>query len=436
MILAHGIGGRADLPVPLWIAVYGGALAVLISFLALTALWSEPKLTGSAAGRPLPGWLAWACDASTTRAALRALGLALFGLALAAAWLGPNDPAENPAPTWMYVWFWVMLAPLSALLGPVWRLLNPLRTLTALMSRVGLGRHELPDTIGYWPAVMSLLAFLWLELVNDNAGVPRVVAVFITGYAVAHLAAGAMYGERWFDRGDGFEAYSTLLGHLSPLGRRDDGRLAVRNPLNSLASLTPAPGLVAVIAVLLGSTGFDGLTRTLWWKDMVASYGTGSRTAYLLLGTAGLLAAIGFVLVSYTAATRSSQTYAPDLAGIEGRFAHSLLPIVLGYTVAHYFSFAVFQGQMGWLLATDPFGLGWDLLGTAGARIDYTVVSPQAIAWVQVGAIITGHVLGVVSAHDRAVAVFPGEHRNRGQYGLLAVMVAYTIGGITLIVGG
>lgn len=435
MILAHGIGGRSDLPVPLWLAVYGGAFAVLISFFALGIFWTRPKLTGSAAGRPLPPVLRRPAESRLTRWVLRTIGLVLFGVTLAAAWFGPANPSDNIAPTWLYVWFWVGLVPLSVLFGPAWRALNPLRTLAAAISRLGVPQRKLPDSVGYWPAAASLLVFLWIELVYRSSAAPGTVAFFLTGYAVVHTTFGVVYGQRWFDRGDGFEAYSTLLGHLSPFGRRDDGVLVVRNPLNSLASLIPAPGLVTTVAILLGSTGFDGLTRGLLWRDLVVSYGD-STAGYLLLGTAGLAASIGFVLVSYIAAVRASRIYAPDYAdGIEGRFVHSLLPIVLGYTVAHYFSFLVFQGQAGYLLATDPFGLGWDLFGVAGQRIDYTVVSPQLIAVVQVFAIVGGHVLGVVAAHDRAVATYPAEHRNNGQYGLLTVMVMYTIGGISLVVG-
>lgn len=415
--LAHGIGGRSDLPVPLWLAVYGAAAAVLVSFLALVAFWKEPKLRGAQAGVPLPEPLRRLLDAPGTRAALRGLGLLLGVAVLATAWLGPGDESRNPAPTWFYVWFWIGLAALSVLLGPVWRPLNPLRTVAAGYRRlVGVGARPLPERVGYWPAAASLLGFLWLELVYDHAAAPGTVAVFLTGYALAHVTAGVRYGDRWFDRGEGFQAYSTLLGHLAPVGRRADGVLVVRNPLDGLAALRPAPGLVATVCVLLGSTGFDGVTRTGLWKAWTTDL---SRAPYLLLGTVGLLGAVALILATYRLATDRPE-----------RFVASLLPIAFGYTVAHYFSLAVFQGQAGLLLASDPLGLGWDLLGVAGRAIDYAVVTPQTIALVQVGAIIAGHVAGVVSAHDAAVVV-----RRERQYSLVTAMVAYTMCGIVLVVG-
>ncbi|MGH2650518.1 MAG: hypothetical protein ACRDHK_04830, partial [Actinomycetota bacterium] len=117
------------------------------------------------------------------------------------------------------------------------------------------------------------------------------------------------------------------------------------------------------------------------------------------------------------------------------RFVHSLIPIVVGYTIAHYFSLFVFQGQAGYILASDPFGRGWDVFGTDDWAINFLVVSTRAIALVQVAAIVTGHVLGVVAAHDRAVALFSGLDKRRGQYALLAVMVLYTSVGILLLLG-
>jgi hypothetical protein len=434
--LAHGIGGRSDLPVPLWLAVYGGAIAVLISFFALVAFWPEPKLRGERAGRPWPARLQRLADATATRMALRALGLLLGAVVLAVAWLGLRSASQNPAPTWFYVWFWVGLVPASVLFGPVWRLLNPLRTVVAVLRATVFARvptAELPARVGYWPAVAGLAAFVWMELVYDKADLARTVALFLTVYAVVHVAFGVAYGQRWFDKGDGFEVYSSLLAHLAPLGRRVDGRLVLRNPLNGLASLRPAPGLVVLVSVLLGSTAFDGVTRTRIWVDLTFD---ADRPLYLAVGTAGLLLAIQFILGTYTAAMWLTRRHAPPEAavGIEGRFVHSLIPIAVGYTVAHYFSFAVFQGQAGILLAADPLGRGWRLFDT-DAGIDYTVVSPQAIALVQVAAIVIGHIVGVVAAHDRAVSLFDRTGQRAGQYPLLALMVTYTCAGIALLVG-
>ena len=449
-ILAHGIGGRSDLPVPLWLAQYGAVAALVISFAVLGMFWRTPRLEGAAGdGRPLPEALQAFADARATRVGLRALGLLMAVATVLVATLGPNNSGANPAPTWVYVWFWVGLVPASLLLGPVWRLLNPLRTASAgLAWLAGDPGHERtrprPPRLGYWPAAVALVVFAWLELVYPHRDEPYTVLVFLVLYAWVQLVAAFRYGPAWYARGDGFEVYSTLVASLCPIGRRTDGRLGLRNPLAGLAALRPAPGLLAVICALLGSTAFDGLSRTRFWTDLTLDL---HPVASTVVGTVGLLGAIGVVVVTYTAAIRGAERYrrvrpaaVPGGAGnpqvpLSWQFAHSLVPILIGYTVAHYFSLLVFQGQAGYILASDPLQKGWDLFGTADWKMNLLLVSTSAIALIQVGSIVTGHVLGVVAAHDRAVATFRGRDMLRGQYLLLTTMVFYTLSGIALLVG-
>ena len=439
-LLAHGLGGRATLPVPAWMAQYAAALVLVVTFFTLARFWESPRLQEPYRGRPLPMGLQRLLDAPAFRLVLRLIGLAALLLLIVVAAFGTGSSATNPAPTWLYVWFWVGIVPLSLLFGPVLRACNPLRLLTQGIARLS-GRPDpedfrpLPAWLGYWPAAAGLLVFTWLELVYRNPDRPVNVLTFILLYCLVQLAAAAVYGERWFGHGDAFEVYSTLVGRLSPFGRRpSDGRLVLRNPLAGLASVPVEPGIVAVICVLLGSTAFDGLSRTQWWQGLS---GQTTGVAYVLLGTAGLLGMVGLVSAAYLAATRQNPwARRGQKVAVERRFVHSLLPIAVGYTVAHYFSLVVFQGQAGYLLASDPLGRGWDLFGTAGQPINYRLVSTAAIALVQVVAILTGHVLGVFIAHDRAIADYTrSRQRLRAQYPLLVVMVTYTLGGIALLLG-
>jgi hypothetical protein len=259
---------------------------------------------------------------------------------------------------------------------------------------------------------------------------PRTVGVFLVVYGVAQLVAALWFGSGWFARGDGFEVYSTLLGRMSPFGRRADGRLVLRSPLDGVDGLRPERGLTAVVMVLIGSTGFDGLSRTQYWQA-----GPG-QDAYLTAvpGTVGLLVMIALATLLFVGATllcgvlsRHTPREQPAL------FAHSLVPIAAGYAIAHYFSLLLLDGQATWILASNPFGRpDVDLFGTYGNAIDYTAISPRAIANVQVGAIVLGHVLGVVLAHDRAVRA--GGHRTTGgQLPLVAVMGGFTVGGLSLL---
>ena len=114
-------------------------------------------------------------------------------------------------------------------------------------------------------------------------------------------------------------------------------------------------------------------------------------------------------------------------------FIASLVPIAFAYAVAHYFSLLVFDGQNLIALASDPFGRGWDLFGTIDQTVNYRLVSVRTIALVQAGAIVVGHVSGVLVAHDRAVERYRPNLAVRSQYPLLAVMIAYTVGGLAIL---
>jgi hypothetical protein len=449
-LVAHGIGARGDLPLPVWLFAYGAGIAVVLTFATLRLLWRRPVLDGAAAGSPAPAWtgpaLRWLAVAA------RAFGLAAFVLVLVAAAIGSEETTENLAPVAVYVLFWVGLQLLSPVLGDVWRVLSPWDTLALLAERVRGGRPAATATpspeASCWPAVVGLAAFSWLELCYHDPASPRVLALAIAAYTVAMLAGAARHGRAWLRTGDGIGVWFALLAALSPLhvegggvhtdgGRRGAGstprRLVLRWPTSGLADLVMRPGTVAVILVVLGSTTFDGVTRTSFWSDVV---GTRSGWALTAVSTIGLAWVVGLVALAYVAAMRAGAALTGRPAeALVGPFAHSLVPIALAYAVAHYFSLAVFEGQGALALLSDPLGRGWDLFGTAGWDIDYRAVSPSTIAWVQAGAIVVGHAVGVAVAHDRAVALFDRRQADRSQRPLVGVMVAYTVGGLALLLG-
>ncbi len=429
-VLAHGLGGRTDLPLDGVSAIAGGGAAIAASFLALTVAWRRACLLPDD-GRPLPGRLARALDARRPVVAGRAAALLATALVVVVALAGPPTDQGNFAPWALFVTFWVGLVPVSVLLGPVWRRVNPLRTLHAALRRVtGSGRRGYPRRLGYWPAAAWLTGFVWFELVAPDRSDPRRVGLLILGYALVNLVAASVYGTSWFDRADGFEVYSTLLARMSPIGRRADGVLVLRTPLTGLMRGVPEPGLAAVACVLIGSTGFDGITRTTYWRDNVDP---DSLTA----GTLGLAAAICVVTALYQGAMRVNAALTGERPGTPPvRFAATLLPIALGYTIAHYFSFFVLEGQMTVILASDPFATGLNLLGSTGRRVDYAAVPPWLTALVQVNAIVLGHISATIAAHDLALRTQPAHRAIRGQIPIATAMVALTCAGLFALLSG
>jgi hypothetical protein len=428
---AHGVGSRQDLPLPFELLVIGAALALLISFVALGVLWKKPRLRPSQ-GRLLPAPVALALDSPFVRGLFATLSVALTGWTLLALVAG-RDNANNPVPYVVYVWLWVGLAFLSLFFGPVWRVLNPVRWLhrgILGVVRVSPDFGLLPYRLGYWPAAVGLFAFTWLELIApDNATLP-VLRVAILGFLLVSLMLALIFGPAYFATGDPFEAWSSLFGTLSPLGRREDGRWSLRTPLHGPNELAPQRGLLATASVMLGGTAYDGFSGETWWYTFVQSSSLPSR----LWETLALLAMCLIVAGSlYAAATYSAFLARVPLRGLASAFAPSLLPIAAGYLVAHYWSLWAFEGVNGLARLSDPLGTGANWLGTGGLEPSYALIEPTLVATIQVVAIITGHLLGVVLAHERAVALFDRRVAVTGQVPLLVLMIFYTVGGLTLL---
>ena len=439
---AHGVGGRTDLPLPVWLFAWGAGFALLISFVVLGLVWPKPRLAQAAKGQALPTWTRRALTIAVVT--IRLVGLVAFVVTLLAALIGDDDTGDNLAPVAVYVVFWVGMQLASAVFGGIWQVLSPFDTLAAIAQRVRLAVTGRPSEdsgllpppareFTHWPAVAGIALFTWLELCFHEGAAPRTLAVALIAYSVAMLAGAARHGRGWLRTGDGFAAYFGLLAHLSPFTRDQHDTPRTRMPFAGLAEVRARPGTTALILVLLGSTTFDGLSRTTFWRDVAGTAVDWELTAY---NTVGFVWTIAIVAMVWFGAMRLMASITEgDMADLARSFVHSLVPIALAYAVAHYFSLFVFEGQGAIALVSDPFGRGWDLFGTVDRRIDYRLVSTDTIAYVQAGAIIVGHVVGVVAAHDRAVELFPKRLATRSQYPLLAVMIAYTIGGLALLLG-
>jgi hypothetical protein len=426
-LAAHGVAGRQDLPIPFAAVVIGAALAVVATFTILARAWPQSRLRGDAAGTPVPGALTRLLDSRGWEWGWRLAGLAVVGWIGLAALFGPDD-ALNPTAGFLYVVLWVgILVIASAVLGPVWPALNPIRTLLLLL-RTPQQRRAMPG-IGLWPAAVALAGFAWLELVAPQRATLPVINGFVTGYLVVMLAGSLWFGRQWLDVADGFEVYSRLMGRLSFLGRRSDGVAVRRNPLDGLDGTPAVPGLAAVTVVLIGSTAYDGLSNAPGWIR-IAQAGTLPQP---LVGSLGLAAAITLAAAAYLLATRTAgRLGGAEPAAMPRLFAHSLIPIAFGYAIAHYYSLLMIVGQQTVQRASDPLGTGADYLGLAERGIDLTWVQPTTVATIQVAAVVGGHILGALLAHDRAVRVLPADPV-RGQIPLLTVMVGFTVAALLLL---
>jgi hypothetical protein len=423
VVLAHGLGGSTDLPIPYGYALIGAAWALTFTFAVVAFAWRRPRFDPAKPGHPLPRWVTQVIDSPLTRRTAAIVAL-LFTLWVVVAGLFGPQTTENALPGVFYVLLWVGLVAASVLTGPIWRVISPMRTLHRLLvGRLG-SRWRYPQRWGYRPAAVGLFAFVWLELASPNPGSLAAIKIWLLCYAVIMLAGAVLCGQRWFARADPFEVYSVAVSRLSPFRRNPAGQIVAGNPLDHLPSLPIRPGIVAVLAVLLGSTAFDSYSATPEWRGFVHTLGISPT----LVRTVGLLVFIAVVAVTFSVAARITGGVSPEQRRrLPGEMAHSLIPIVVGYIFAHYLSFLVERGQQTVLR----------LVGLGNIEVHYILSShPSVLATIKVALVVAGHITAVVAAHDKALRLLPPGHQLTGQLAMMITMVGYTFTGLYLLFGG
>lgn len=427
--MAHGIGGRLDLPVPVSFFIAGAGVVLVISFVALAVLWPEPRLQDGPRHEP--------ARLSVPRGGVLSL-LGVIGLLLVVGQLLPPlfgfeilSGRPTMAPVLVWVVFWLVVPFAGAVVGDWYTDLNPWRTLGRVL-RVGRGeRLWLLDRVGVWPAGVLLAAFTWLELVNPNSGSPTTLATAALVYTLVMMAVMAYAGrETGLAVFDAFTPYNRLISSISPLGRREDGRLIWRGWLRALTVLPEWRGLAPFVVIAIGTVSYDGGSATNWFRSVFGDIARTTLGQTVLMAATVLAVGLAYRLASAVAARMVGGGW--TAGRVAARFAHTLVPIALAYAVSHYLTLIFFEGQQLIAAVSDPLALGWDLFGTADRKVDFFLTASEPIWYLQVGVIVTGHILGVVLAHDRALADF-GREAVRSQYAMLLLMVALTTLGLLIL---
>lgn len=450
--LAHALASRQDLPIPAWLFAWAASIVLIASFFALSAAWRQPRFEDEHP-RPLGERLSRALLSPPMQAAFGLIGIFLLGFAVYAGLEGTAAPDRNFALTFLFVTTWLGFPFFSAILGDLFRPFNPWRAVGravggAFEAIAGERPAHLayPERLGRWPAAIGLLAVVWLEVVYGGSGTglePDTLAAAALAYSAYTLAMMAAFGvEEWCERGEVFSVYFGMFGRLGIFGVRD-GRMCRRRPFSAATSWAGVPGSAALVIASIATTSFDGAQEGAFADAMESVYesivdlGAGLVTASRLTDTLFMLLCLGGVALVYMLGVRGMRTVpgAPSLARLRTGFAHTLIPIALAYLVAHYFSLFVFQGQAQFTyLLSDPLGEGKNLFGTADSGVDYTILTANAIWYIQVAALVVGHVIGLMLAHDRALVYWADYRRaTASQYWMLAVMVAFTCFGLYLL---
>ena len=479
---AHGFGERYDLPLPLSLFVIAGAVAVVFSFVVVSVF-----LRGDATHYAYPRYnllrtpvIGQLLASPVVTAPLQLLSVLLTVYVILGGLFGTERAALNPAPAAIYVAFWVGLSFFTALFGNLWALVNPWKvawgfaeSLTAALAPGQMLSRSLPypQRWGPWPAVLVFAGFAVLETVIAGAAGPRALGWILVGYTIYNFAGMYLFGrDPWLRNAEGFTVVYGFMSRFSITEVRvptsycpdcsTDGRCSsgerdcvdcyecysatLRGErefnlrpfcvgLNRLGIVTTT--VVCHVILLLSTVSFDGLSATPEWVIFstqfllqLPKYG-----GYLanLIGVVGLPIVFGVLYVGtcrmmdILAGSRASDS--PDIRSLARAFAFSLLPIALAYHYAHFLGFLLINGQRFIVLASDPFGWGWDLFGTANAIINIGILSPIFIWYFSISAIVVGHIAGVYLAHVQAVRLYPDRSAALlSQVPMLVLMVCYT----------
>ncbi len=483
---AHAFGQRYDLPVPFELYLIGAAAAVAVSFVVIGIFmrgtrWSRayPRLDllRFGVGRLLAH--------RTVVFVLQLVSVILLALVVLTGSVGNQTAQQNLAPLLVWIIWWVGLAYVSAFVGNLWALLNPWSTLfdwaDALCRRVRSGRElslrlPYPKALGVWPALGFLVVFSWLELIYPEPAVPASVAVMTVSYSAVTWVGMILFGrQRWLRHGEAFSLLFGIVARFSPTevrvsdpeacdacfldwtdreGACIDGygcfrqapaakrEWALRPFAVGLLGDEPVSGsMMAFVLFMLSMVLFDGALATPQWVEfeefLVALGGSPGEGPVLIVRTLGLLGFWGLFLGAYLVACALMSAFTAarrPVLELACTFTFSLVPIAIAYHLAHYLTFIVIQGQYIIPLASDPFGFGWDILGTADYRVDITVVGARFAWYVAVVSIIVGHIVAVYLAHVLALNSF-GERglALKSQYPITVLMVLYTVTSLTIL---
>jgi hypothetical protein len=411
-VAAHALNPTYQSRLPLAVYVVGAATTVALSFVFVIVrdVRAAPPVLDATGSLP-PAWL---------RIGLRALGLVGWAWIIAQGIAGGASDGDV-ATLFLWVYGWVGLAIVCAIIGPAWQFLDPFSTLHDLGAAVlrranvrGWAPAEYPIRLGRWPATIGFGAFVWLELVLQ-AGASTLFVVLV-GYTAFTLAMMAQFGrDEWRSQGETFTVWFRLLGRLAWFRLVDeDGRVVKRSFGSGLLEPGWSAADVTLVALGVSSIIFDGLSQTQAFFDLFGAPGIAERTVILF-------AFLGLVVLLAFGVART--------VGL-GAIGAGLLPIALGYLIAHYLTYLLIDGQRILIAISDPFQKGWDLFGTAFHQPTGAWLPPGIIWTVQLAAVVGGHMLGawgghVVAAADAPAGISAGALRRR-QIPLAVVMVSLT----------
>lgn len=440
-IIAHAFGRRYDLPVPLWLFVFGGALVVFLSFLLVLPRAVAPASQAESAlvdtvplHRPAP--IRWT------------IAILLLAAVIACGLLGSQSVAENILPTFFWLAVWVAAPVSCGVLGDWTRAVNPFAALARLFDRPSLRRSLIADErviawprrLGWWPAVALFFTVACGELIYNGAATePAFTAEGLLVYALVSAVAGLLFGaEAWQGRGELFSVLFSTWGRLGWFRFGAHGGRGFGGGLR--APFAHQVSRITFMLLLLVSVSFDGLLATDTWKTIRVQVSlTGVAFEVFETVAFALLVLVAWALFGgFASLVRRVGGMGRSTIDVLAGLLPSLLPIAFGYLVAHNAEYLAINGQLFIPLLGNPVGLHGVQLLPAPFNDSYELnpnLLPSSVVWyMQVALIIVVHIAAVVLAHRYLGRSAPTEARaRRGEWPWIVAMVGYTMTSLWLL---
>lgn len=460
---AHFFGSIYTLPIPFWMYAYGASGALVASFAIVAYFVSQPVADERLKSLDLTdSFIVKAIDRARLLTILQGVSVFSLILAIAAGLFGNQNPFDNFCVSVFWVGFFLGFIYLSALLGNICVLLNPWRVLMEWLDRRRRGssssnRVKYPDWLGYWPALVLYILFIWIELFGHFG--PRSLALTLCLYTLITLLCASFFGpQTWIRYGEFFGIIIELVAKMAPLqfslSPRERYRLALRPPMTGLiAGSADRSSLVIFALFMLSSTAFDGAHETspwiaIFWKGLyplidssvkrlsTRPYETSASLYYAWQWS--MLALLPFfyygIYLGFILLTKHSIRCKWTVRELSLRFAFTLIPIAFVYNISHYYTLLITEGPRLLASISDPFGVGWNLFGIRHLA-DLTIVPGTGFVWhSQVGLILAGHVVSVYLSHVQALRTFSNPREaTLSQLPMLVLMVIFTASGLWIL---
>ncbi|MBV1926826.1 MAG: hypothetical protein KUG62_06680 [Rhodobacteraceae bacterium] len=438
-VFAHASEQGFVLLLPTDIYVVSGAASVGQTVLLLTVL---PDQFVASFFRPIAALRIRRTGLPVVSSCLSALLLAAL---IWAGFNGSHDPLANPLPVFFWTVWWIGFITLQGLLGDLWRWLNPWTGPVFVLRRTLNIRPFLrfPTWMGHSVALLTFMSFAAFLLADPAPADPERLAWVVSAYWLFTLLAFLAFGPRWLRRAEGLSVVLRVYARMGVFGRKGN-RFAVGIPgWQALNLRTPAIGIAVLMLLMLGSGSFDGLNETFWWLGLIGvnPLEFPGRSAVITQNLTGLALANIWLISAYAMAIWLGLALIKSTVPLSRGFclfAPSILPIALGYHIAHYFPSFLVDSQYVLSVATDPMGAGADFLQLGTYYVTTGFFNSQdsvRLIWLtQAAAVVGGHILAVMLAHAIALRHFgTTRHAVLSQVPLALFMVLYTLFGLWLL---